>query len=83
MPTELMELLSCSLLPWARLEARMSLEDAADRLRITASTLSDWERGAAAPSMADLKRLAQAYGRTVGVFFLPQPPLEPGLGQLD
>lgn len=83
MPIDLIDLMSAKLLAWARLQAHLSLEDAAERLRVPCATLDDWERGATAPSLQDLKRLARTYGRSVGVFFLPQPPLEPSLGQLD
>jgi transcriptional regulator with XRE-family HTH domain len=78
MPTALLDLMQVGLLTWARHDARLTLEDVADRIAVAPTVLADWEAGRVLPTMMDLKRLARAYGRTTGIFFLPQPPLTGG-----
>lgn len=63
-----------SLLRWCRKEAGYSLDDAAKKLRIEADKYMSLEDGTAHPSLRQLKDLAAAYKRPLGVFFLPQPP---------
>jgi transcriptional regulator with XRE-family HTH domain len=76
MPMELVDLMQVGLLSWARNDARLTLEDAAQRISVSPAIIADWEAGKVPPTMSDLKRLARAYGRTTGIFFLPQPPLD-------
>ncbi|MFO1148957.1 MAG: helix-turn-helix transcriptional regulator [Alsobacter sp.] len=76
MSTELVDLMQVGLLSWARLDADLTLEDAAARICAPPDLLAAWEDGRIVPTLPDLKRLARAYGRTTGIFFLPQPPLE-------
>jgi transcriptional regulator with XRE-family HTH domain len=76
MSTELLDLMQVGLLSWARHDARLTLEDVAEQIAVPPATIADWETGKVSPTMRDLKRLARVYGRTTGIFFLPQPPLD-------
>ena len=65
-----------SVLEWARLSIGVSPEDAARRAGVTAERLASWESGAAEPTVAKLRQLAQLYQRPLAVFFLPEPPVD-------
>jgi Zn-dependent peptidase ImmA (M78 family)/DNA-binding XRE family transcriptional regulator len=69
-----------SVLRWARETAGISIEDVARKLgskRITAETVTAWERGEGSPSYIQLENLAyQIYKRPLALFFFPEPPLE-------
>lgn len=55
----------------------MSIPDVADRLKRPVADIERWESGVAAPSYAQLEKLASSvYKRPLAVFFLPEPPLE-------
>jgi len=62
------------LLVWARERSGLSLEAAASKLAIDPQRLLAWEAGADAPTVAQLRRLANAYKRPLALFFLPEPP---------
>ena len=75
------------ILQWARLEAGLSLSDAALRAKITPprkkkdepeltaeDRLATWEEGKDTPSLDQLERIASAYQRPLLTFFLPKPP---------
>jgi Zn-dependent peptidase ImmA (M78 family)/transcriptional regulator with XRE-family HTH domain len=76
-----------AILQWARVEAGLSLKEAADRARLTSpkkrkgedlpapvERLAAWENGQDRPSFNQLKQIAYAYRRPVLTFFLPEPP---------
>jgi transcriptional regulator with XRE-family HTH domain len=52
-----------------REEHGRSLRDVADRAGVSESFLSQVERGVASPSVASLRRIAEALGESVGAFF--------------
>ncbi|MHB2165992.1 helix-turn-helix domain-containing protein [Alsobacter sp. R-9] len=83
MPHRLLALLVHDALTRARQDASLSPEDAAQRADIELEALVSWENGLARPSLDQLRRLAGAYDRTIGVFFLPQSPLCGGDGAPD
>jgi Zn-dependent peptidase ImmA (M78 family)/transcriptional regulator with XRE-family HTH domain len=75
------------LLQWARLEAGLSLQEAAVRAKVTPprkrkdelgispeQRLAAWESGREGPSLNQLEKIAVAYRRPLVTFFLPQPP---------
>jgi Zn-dependent peptidase ImmA (M78 family)/transcriptional regulator with XRE-family HTH domain len=62
------------ILRWARESAGLSLLDAATALVKTSATLADWEGGTAAPSIPQLREMAQLYKRPLAVFYLQQVP---------
>lgn len=64
------------LLTWARESASMSLEIAAHKERVSVERLASWEEGSDAPTLAQLRSLANIYKRPIAVFYLPEPPLD-------
>lgn len=80
-----------AILQWAREEAGLSLEAAAERAKINttrktkkkesltpAQRLEEWEQGRSTPTLKQLSSLATAYRRPLVTFFLPQPPEKAG-----
>ena len=78
-----------ALLRWARRTAGLSVQDAVLRAKIgkqrqrkneesttAEEQLISWEEGRAAPSLTQLKALANVYRRPLVTFFLPKPPTE-------
>ena len=62
---------------WARQTIGLSIADVALRLKCLDEEVESWESGDAAPSYAQLEKLAyQIYKRPLAVFFLPSPPEE-------
>lgn len=55
----------------ARVNAQMTQEDVAKRLRIGKRTIINWEKGISIPSFADINMLSQIYGIPVDNIFLP------------
>jgi len=71
-----------SVLRWARESQGYSLEEAADHIKRTPDEIMAWESGEAAPTYAQLEKLAYTvYKRPLAVFFLPAPPAEPSVKQ--
>lgn len=62
------------LLVWARESAGLSLAQAVERTKFGLETLKEWEEGSDAPSIAQLRKLGEAYKRPLAVFFLAEPP---------
>jgi Zn-dependent peptidase ImmA (M78 family) len=62
------------ILLWARESAGFSLSEAAISMAKSEGTLSQWENGSAAPTIPQLRKLAQLYKRPLGVFFLQEVP---------
>lgn len=64
------------LLVWARESAGLSRAQAAERTKFEIEKLEAWESEAdeAAPSIAQLRKLGDAYKRPIAVFFLAEPP---------
>jgi len=52
------------------------MEVAARRVGVDAARLSDWEVGETRPTVAQLRKLAQAYKRPLAIFYLPEPPTD-------
>ena len=63
------------LLAWARRTAGFpTVERAAQKAKLEAAVLDDWESGRDSPSMAQLRNLGEVYKRPIAVFFLSEPP---------
>lgn len=56
----------------ARVNAKLTQEDVAKRMKIGKRTIINWEKGVSAPSFADLKMLSDIYGIPLDNIFLPQ-----------
>jgi Zn-dependent peptidase ImmA (M78 family)/DNA-binding transcriptional regulator YiaG len=65
---------SRDVLVWARRSSGLSLEDAAEKLKVLVTELRMWEEGAEEPTLADLRTLARVYKYPLAVMLLPTPP---------
>jgi len=62
---------------WARTSVGLEVNEVAQMLKRQPKEIEAWERGDAAPTYAQLEKLAyQIYKRPLAVFFLPEPPQE-------
>ena len=59
----------------ARESLALSIEDAAGRLSVGERELTAWEEGRARPSVSELQRLAEFYGRSMDFFVKDVPGL--------
>mgnify|MGYP000613114318 FL=1 len=55
----------------ARVNAKLTQEEVAKRMKIGKRTIINWEKGASIPSFADVKMLSDIYGIPVDNIFLP------------
>ena len=55
----------------ARVNAGYSLDEVAKEMKKTKGTIINWEKGAAIPSFADMKLLADIYNIPIDNIFLP------------
>lgn len=55
----------------ARVNAKMTQEDVANKMKIGKRTIINWEKGVVKPSFADLNMLSDIYGIPVDNIFLP------------
>ena len=62
-----------ALLVWARDSAGVTIDDAAKNVT-TLKKLAAWEADEGAPTMRQLRLLANKYKRPLSVFYLPEPP---------
>lgn len=65
-----------SLLVWARETRGFAIDEAAQVIGVKAARLQQWESGEAKPTVRQLRKAADAYRRSIGLFFLPEPPEE-------
>lgn len=63
-----------SVLRWARESVGLSPVAAARKIGVPEGRVSDWEAGGARPTIAQLRKAAEAYKRPIAVFFLAEPP---------
>lgn len=56
----------------ARVNARLTQEEAAKRMKIGKRTIINWEKGAAIPSFADMMLLSDIYNIPIDNIFLPK-----------
>jgi Zn-dependent peptidase ImmA (M78 family)/transcriptional regulator with XRE-family HTH domain len=64
------------LLTWARESAGLSQDEAAKKLAVGVARVEGWESGDRPISVAQLRRAADVYRRSLAVFFLAEPPVE-------
>jgi len=62
------------LLVWARRSAGFTLDAAAKKAQVDSDRLAGWEQGQQRPTISQLRKLSEAYNRSITVFFLPEPP---------
>lgn len=63
-----------SVLRWARETVDLSPVAAARKINVPDDRVELWETGKAQPTVAQLRAAARVYRRSLGVFFLPEPP---------
>ena len=66
-----------SILLWARETSGFDLPSAARKIGTTPERLQAWEEGSSQPTIKQLRKLAKAYMRPIGLFFLPELPEDP------
>ncbi len=71
---DLTGLVNPTLLAWARTSACLDVEAAAARVGTSAARLQEWEAGTRVPTLNQVRSLAAAYKRSMGVFFLREIP---------
>ena len=62
------------LLVWARTSARYRVHEAAKKAGVSAERLAEWESGGSAPTINQLRTLANIYKRPLAVFFCRSLP---------
>lgn len=63
-----------SVLRWARESIGLVPVAAARKIGVPDDRVAAWESGEATPTVAQLRKAAEAYKRPLAVFFLPEPP---------
>ncbi len=67
-----------SILHWARKSSGIDVATAAKRAGTTPARIKEWEEeGGSYPTIKQLRKLAKAYMRPIGLFFLPELPEDP------
>ena len=66
-----------SILYWARESSGIDIATAARRAGTTPARIEEWEEGSSYPTIKQLRKLAKAYMRPIGLFFLPELPEDP------
>ena len=56
----------------ARVNAKLTQEDVAKKMKIGKRTIINWEKGTSLPSFADVKMLSEIYNIPVDNIFLPE-----------
>ncbi|EOG1933966.1 XRE family transcriptional regulator [Providencia stuartii] len=69
------------MLIWAREQAGLSLQDAAKKLGLKVSRLSDFESGEKVPTSNQLNNIAKIYHRPLISFYLEKPPIVASKGE--
>jgi Zn-dependent peptidase ImmA (M78 family)/DNA-binding XRE family transcriptional regulator len=65
-----------ALLVWARERAKVKIDDAAKAAGVTADRIKEWEAGTDAPTVGQLRALANKYHFPLAVFYLSEPPAD-------
>lgn len=63
-----------SILVWARISANLEQLAAERKLKVPTGRVQEWEEGSRRPTITELRRAATVYNRSLGVFFLSEPP---------
>src|SRR6185312_6894900 len=66
-----------ALITWARSRAGVSLADASQTFR----KIESWEQGLSSPTYPQLEQLADTFKVPIAVFFFPEPPAVPNIGE--
>ncbi|MEI2732109.1 MAG: XRE family transcriptional regulator [Dermatophilaceae bacterium] len=63
-----------AMLVWARTTANLEPKAAARKIGLPDDRVEEWEQGSIRPTVAQLRKAAAVYRRSLAVFFLPEPP---------
>jgi Zn-dependent peptidase ImmA (M78 family)/transcriptional regulator with XRE-family HTH domain len=74
MPSSIPAPVEISVLRWARESCGLTPLAAARKLNLPDDRVEAWETGAAVPTIAQLRKAAEVYKRSLAVFFLSEPP---------
>lgn len=74
MPASLLALVEPSVLRWARESIDLAPAAAARKIGVPDDRVRAWEAGEEQPTIAQLRKAAEVYKRSLAVFFLPAPP---------
>lgn len=74
MPASLPALVEPSVLRWARESIDLTPVAAARKIGVPDDRVQAWESGQVPPTIAQLRKAAEVYKRSLAVFFLPAPP---------
>lgn len=74
MPSSIPAPVESSVLRWARESCGLSVLAAARKLGLPDDRVEAWEAGRAVPTIAQLRKAAEVYKRSLAVFFLSEPP---------
>lgn len=75
MPHSIPALVTPEVMKWARLQAGLhDVNVAASRIGRPPEDITAWEAGTKAPSLAQARKAAEVYRRSLAVFYLPEPP---------
>ncbi|MBI4744865.1 MAG: ImmA/IrrE family metallo-endopeptidase [Actinobacteria bacterium] len=67
-------LITPSVIKWARVTAKISIEEASKKLKRPIEDIVAWETGTKKPSIAQARKASEVYKRPLAVFYLPEPP---------
>lgn len=70
----LLDIVNPDLLRWARAACALEIDSAAKKVGVKPEKLEAWENGEAAPTITQLRKLADVYKRAVSFFFLNERP---------
>jgi Zn-dependent peptidase ImmA (M78 family)/DNA-binding XRE family transcriptional regulator len=62
------------ILVWARETRGFTAAQAAEAIGVKPARIEQWESGKQKPTVGQLRKLAQVYKRSIGLFFLPERP---------
>lgn len=74
MPASPPALVEPSVLRWARESIDLTAVAAARKIGVPDNRVEEWESGETQPTIAQLRKAAETYKRSLAVFFLPVPP---------
>ena len=69
-----------TIIEWARERSGYTQKEVAEFLNKNIETICNWESGECAPTYAQLEKLAHKFKRPIALFFFPEAPQEPELG---
>lgn len=76
-PAPVPALINNKILKWARKKVNLSIQEAAELIKVPEQTLVEWETGKKLPSTSQLETIAEIYLQPFSAFYLPNIPKSP------